>query len=80
MKFKDIGESTKVFPGEYLLYSPQHRIVMCGAFNRTEDYIRAFGDGRTIEDKIEKFQKIYLDQQEASDYRSARKRCKGCGR
>ena len=79
MEFKDIDSTSKVFPGEYLLYSPQHRIVMCGAFNRPQNYIRAFGDGRTVQDDIEKFKKIQLDPQEAQDYRDKRSRCKGCG-
>ena len=80
MEFKEIDETAKVFPGEYLLYSPQQRIVMCGAFNRDQNYIRAFGDGRAIEDTIEKFKKIHLDREEAKEYHEKRRKCKGCGR
>ena len=58
MKFVDIVEESKVFPGEYLLYSPQNKIVVCGAFNRDENFIRAFGNGKYVEDEISKFKKI----------------------
>jgi hypothetical protein len=34
MEFTEIDEQAKVFPGEYLLYSPQNRIVVCGAFKK----------------------------------------------
>ena len=79
MEFRDIDATSKVFPGEYLLYAPQQRIVMCGAFNRLENYIRAFGDGNAVQDTIEKFKKIHLEQEEVREYREKRRRCKGCG-
>jgi|TARA_B100000282_G_scaffold290035_1_gene260514 hypothetical protein len=77
MKFVSIDESSKVFPGEYLLYEPSQIIVLCGAFNRSNDMIRAFGQGRYIEDKINNFKKIDMDPNEHKEH--YRSRCKGCG-
>ena len=77
MDFTEISDKIKVFPGEYLLYSPKNEIVLCGAFNRGEDYIRAFGNGRYIEDQIRAFKKISLETHEVKAVRK-RKRCGGC--
>ena len=76
MKFEPIDPDGKVFPGEYVLHEPSKQVVMCGAFNRSEDFIRAIGRGRSIQDKISNFKKINLTQAEAKERRSAR--CKGC--
>ena len=46
MKFVDIAEESKVFPGEYVLYEPTNTIVLCGAFIREENIIKALGNGR----------------------------------
>ena len=64
MKFIDINEDSKVYPGEYLLYEPKNMIVLCGAFNRESDFIRAYGEGKYLEDQINKFKKIELDKVE----------------
>tara|TARA_B100001094_G_scaffold141587_1_gene137238 strand:- start:6115 stop:6351 length:237 start_codon:yes stop_codon:yes gene_type:complete len=77
MKFVSIEENSKVYPGEYLLYEPTQIIVLCGAFNRSDNMIRAFGQGKYIEDKINAFKKIEVNsRQHKEHYRS---RCKGCG-
>ncbi len=76
MKFTDITEESKVFPGEYVLHKPSSAIVLVGAFNREQDNIRAFKDGRLFEDKIENFNKITLDQTEYKTFRD--KTCKKC--
>ena len=77
MKFVEIKQDSKVFPGEYLLYEPTQTIVLCGAFNRDLDMIRGYGGGKYIEDKINSFKKIELSQkQHRAQYRS---KCKGCG-
>ncbi len=77
MKFVEIKEDSKVYPGEYLLYEPTQIIVLCGAFNRSMDMIRAYGQGKYIEDKINSFKKIEVTRkQQKEQYRS---KCKGCG-
>tara|TARA_B100000989_G_C19521474_1_gene464406 strand:- start:2469 stop:2705 length:237 start_codon:yes stop_codon:yes gene_type:complete len=76
MKFTEIKEDSKVYPGEYLLYEPTQTIVLCGAFNRGDNMIRAYGSGKYIEDKINTFKKIEVTRAEQKEqYRS---RCKGC--
>lgn len=77
MKFVNINDNTKVYPGEYLLYEPRQIIVLCGAFNRSSDLIRAYGDGKYIEDKINTFKKIEVKGKEVN--KSFKSRCKGCG-
>ena len=77
MDFMEISENSRVHPGEYLLYSPSSQIVVCGAFNRSEDYIRAFGNGRYIEDKIRSFKKIQVSAAERQKVRKTNK-CGGC--
>lgn len=79
MNFVEIKKHANVYPGEYLLYSPNNNIVICGAFNRADNFIRAFGSGKYIEDTIEKFKKIELDAQDRDDIKGNRTRCKGCG-
>ena len=77
MNFTEIEDSSKVFPGEYLLYSPTQSVVLCGAFNREQDFIRAYGNGKYIEDKIVNFKKIELERKEQKQL-SKNKRCGGC--
>jgi len=77
MNFVEIKEDGKVFPGEYLLYEPTQTIVLCGAFNRDSNMIRAYGNGKYVEDKIKTFKKIEVTRkQQKEQYKS---RCKGCG-
>ena len=77
MNFTEISDESKVFPGEYLLYSPQNKIVVCGAFNRDENFIRAFGNGKYVEDEISKFKKIVMNHSEKKRARKI-KRCGSC--
>jgi len=77
VNFTEIDDKSKVFPGEYLLYSPTQSVVLCGAFNREQDFIRAFGNGKYIEDKIINFKKIELERKEQKQL-SKNKRCGGC--
>ena len=77
MQFDEITETQKVTPGEYVLHEPTKQIVMCGAFNRESDFIRAIGMGRSLEDKISNFKKIRLTEEEKQDRRVSK--CKGCG-
>jgi hypothetical protein len=77
MKFKEIQQDATVFPGEYLLHTPTQQIVMCGAFRRSEDRIKAMSDGKLMEDKIENFQKIYLSEKEQKK-KKVRRSCGGC--
>tara|TARA_R110002110_G_scaffold153901_1_gene347603 strand:+ start:247 stop:483 length:237 start_codon:yes stop_codon:yes gene_type:complete len=76
MEFYDIKDDLKVFPGEYLLYRPQQRIVLCGAYLKSQKKIKALSEGRMIIDKVENFQKIKLTSQEHKN--RAASRCKGC--
>jgi hypothetical protein len=66
-----------VIPGEYILHEPTQQIVMSGAFNRENNFIRAIGMGRSLKDEISNFKKISLTEEEKKD-RSV-SRCKGCG-
>ena len=77
MKFIEITENLKATPGEYIFHSPSNQIVLCGAFNRNTDTIRALGRGRMFTDKIQNFKKIQFSSAEQKE-RSA-SRCKGCG-
>jgi len=77
MKFKEIQQDATVFPGEYLLHTPTQQIVMCGAFRRAQDRIKAMSNGKLMEDKIDNFQKIYLSEEEHKK-KKARRSCGGC--
>ena len=77
MEFMEITENVKVSTGEYLLYEPAQKIVLCGGFSRDRDRVQALLDGRYIEDKIRNFKKIKLNKQEQRTRRISR--CKGCG-
>jgi hypothetical protein len=76
MKFDEINEDSKVYPGEYLLHEPTMEIVICGAFNWEQDMIRCLSRGKLLEDKVSTFKKIRLTAKE----NKARKhtKCKGC--
>ena len=77
MKFQTIEENSKVFPGEYLLHKPTQQIVMCGAFKRNDGIIKVLANGRLMEDKIENFHKILLNQTERKK-KQMRRSCGGC--
>tara|TARA_B100000085_G_scaffold213927_1_gene198090 strand:+ start:7843 stop:8079 length:237 start_codon:yes stop_codon:yes gene_type:complete len=77
MKFIDIVDDSKVFPGEYVLYEPTNTIVLCGAFIREENTIKALGNGRYFSDSIDKFKKIEMNKKEIKAHQHSR--CKGCG-
>tara|TARA_B100001063_G_C16726528_1_gene536751 strand:+ start:772 stop:1008 length:237 start_codon:yes stop_codon:yes gene_type:complete len=77
MNFVEIKEDGKVFPGEYLLYEPTQTIVLCGAFNRDSNMIRAYGNGKYVEDKIKTFKKIEVTRKQQKEHYKSR--CKGCG-
>ena len=74
MEFTEIDENATVFPGEYIYHEPSSAIVLAGAFNRDEDFIRVLRHGRYLVDKISNFKKIKLSEEERRDRRS-----KGCG-
>jgi hypothetical protein len=78
MKFRKIEETDKVYPGEYLLYTPTQEIVLCGAYMPPVNKIKALNNGKLLVDTIDKFQKINLTNQE----RKSRKisGCKKCGK
>ena len=76
MNFQEIKADSKVYPGEYLLYEPTMTIVICGAYNKSENYIRCLGNGKVFSDSIAKFKKINLTAEERKVQRHTR--CKGC--
>ena len=78
MNFKEIAETDKVHPGEYLLYTPSNQIVLCGAYNRKEGFIRVLHAGRFLEDKIENFKKIHMSRRDRKERKAAK--CKKCGK
>ena len=78
MKFTDIAEDLSVFPGEYILHKPSSSIVMAGAFNREDNLIRAFKDGKLFEDVISNFQKVELSKKQYKQYKDRKcGKCKG---
>ena len=78
MDFVNIDDNSKVYPGEYLLHIPSRQVVVCGAFIKSENKIKALKNGQLITEDIKNFQKINLSQKEKRDrkYRS----CGGCKR
>jgi hypothetical protein len=76
MEFQEIDDNNSVFPGEYLLYIPRQKIVVCGAYKKKEGKIRALCDGRLVEDNISNFKKVMLDKEERKT-RTTRS-CGGC--
>jgi len=76
MKFENIDKKTKVYPGEYLLHEPTNQIVLVGAFNQQENYIRCLVQGNLMVDKIKNFKKIIINKKERQEMN--RSRCKGC--
>ena len=75
MNFVEIVEESKVYPGEYLLHSPTNQIVLCGAFNYEQNFIRCLNNGKLMTDKVENFKKILATNREQ---RRAKTKCKGC--
>tara|TARA_R100000008_G_scaffold802_1_gene656 strand:- start:5005 stop:5244 length:240 start_codon:yes stop_codon:yes gene_type:complete len=76
MKFREITKESKVFPGEYLLHEPTKNIVLVGAYNWDEGFIRVMANGRLLEDKISHFKKIVLTHKERR--KTMRRGCGGC--
>tara|TARA_R110000824_G_scaffold70902_5_gene181783 strand:+ start:1502 stop:1738 length:237 start_codon:yes stop_codon:yes gene_type:complete len=77
MKFYEITDDVRVYPGEYLLYTPRMEIVLCGAYMPSKNKIKVMARGQMIEDRIENFQKIRLTSDEKK--KQASSKCKGCG-
>ena len=75
MKFQKIKKESKVFPGEYLLHTPSNQIVLVGAFNYDEDFIKCLNNGKLMTDKVNNFMKIEVTKKES---KIARTRCKVC--
>ena len=76
MEFSEIDENSTVFPGEYVYHEPSSAIVLAGAFNREEDYLRVLKDGKYLEDKICNFKKIKLSDKEKRNKQVSN--CGGC--
>ena len=76
MKFDEISENSKVYPGEFLLHAPSNQIVLVGAYNKKENYIRCLVHGTLMVDEIKNFKKINISKREHKQMN--RTRCKGC--
>ncbi len=75
MRFEEINEESKVYPGEYLLHSPTNQIVLVGAFNFRDNFVRCLNNGKLMTDSVKNFKKIYMSSKEHQKYRT---KCKGC--
>ena len=75
MRFSEIEDSMKVYPGEYILHVPTNQVVLCGSFSRDTGSIRVLARGKMFSDKIVNFKKINLSQKERKESKKAR----GCG-
>ena len=76
MNFTEITDEAKVVPGEYVYHEPSKAIVLVGAFNRDQDFIRGLRNGRLMEDRISHFKKINMTKREARLNKVTR--CKSC--
>ena len=75
MEFYDITDDDPAAPGEMLLYSPRHSIVVCAGI--VDEKMRAFDRGAFLEDEVEQFKKIKITPKEYK--KRTRSKCKGCG-
>ena len=76
MKFYEITENDKVFPGEYVLHVPSNQVVLCGSFDRMNNKMRVLANGRMMIDSISNFRKIQANKKDRQKMRRCR-RCKG---
>ena len=76
MKFEEIDENNTPVPGQYLFYEPASAIVLCTAF--VGETIKAFLNGKLIEDKTPHFKKVLMTRTEQKTRGIGG--CKGCGR
>tara|TARA_B100000131_G_C18002033_1_gene566874 strand:+ start:674 stop:910 length:237 start_codon:yes stop_codon:yes gene_type:complete len=76
VKFVEIGADDKVLPGEYILHKPTQQLVLCGAFNRSNNSVRVLANGKMFEDIISNFNKVHLKPDERKSKRFTK--CKGC--
>jgi N-acetylneuraminic acid mutarotase len=77
MKFIEITNTAKVFPGEYILHVPSNQVVLCGAFSREANNIRVLARGKMFSDKIDNFKKINMSREERTESKKTR-RCSSC--
>ncbi len=75
MEFEEISEKSNIRPGEMLLYSPRNSIVVCAAV--VDNNVRAFENGRFLEDILSNFKKIIITKREFK--KQVKSKCKGCG-
>ena len=76
MQFYEITKDNPPHPGEYILYSPDNSIVVCGAFMGNK--IKVLYNGKIIVDKVENFKKIKIPAKERK--KKLVSRCKACGK
>tara|TARA_B100000131_G_scaffold314743_2_gene352067 strand:+ start:888 stop:1130 length:243 start_codon:yes stop_codon:yes gene_type:complete len=76
MKFVEITEEIKVYPGEYILHVPTNQVVLCGSFNRRDDVIRVLARGKMFNDSISNFKKMQMTATQKKEMKKSS--CKGC--
>ena len=77
MEFREIEDTDTVYPGEYLLHKPSRQIVVCGAYIKKEEKIKALANGRLLVGEIADFQKVLVNKDDQGKKRTF-SRCKGC--
>ena len=76
MKFEEITDSKLLRPGEMILHTPTHSVVIYAAL--FDDVVRVFLNCALLEDKLENFQKIVMSRKQYKKHVTT-SRCKGCG-
>ena len=77
MKFEEILDSSLLQPGEMILHTPTHTVVVYAA--QVENTVRVFMDGALLEDQLENFKKIVLTRKQFKKHQMKTKsKCKGC--
>lgn len=75
MKFEEISDSKLLRPGEMILHSPTHTVVVYAAL--VDDTVRAFMNGTLLEDELANFKKIVLTKKQYKKHMRTNG-CKGC--
>jgi len=76
MEFEEISDSKLLRPGEMILHSPTHTVVVYAAL--VDETVRAFMNGALMEDELANFKKIVMTKKQYRE-RPRASRCKGCG-
>ena len=75
MEFEEISDSKLLRPGEMILHTPTHTVVVYAAL--VDDVVRAFMNGALMEDELSNFKKIVMSRKQYKKH-IITNRCKGC--